>query len=192
MITTYDDVMIKYHLLYRKEIDENILESLLKETKISDIYYKSVKKLTTKMMSKKSYKHWLEKFQLSKQNEENLICKLENVGLLNDLYYAKAYASDKARLSKDGIGKIENDLKEEKNAGNKDKYKYFYGMHTCRGKNSFFAMTMFTLAHGMNIFVLNPIWTQMQNKVHNKSGKNCCHKFNCQYLKYDTPFYCFG
>ena len=65
------------------------------------------------MMSKKSYKHWLEKFQLSKQNEENLICKLENVGLLNDLYYAKAYASDKARLSKDGIGKIENDLKEE-------------------------------------------------------------------------------
>lgn len=113
VITTYDDVMIKYHLLYRKEIDENILESLLKETKISDIYYKSVKKLTTKMMSKKSYKHWLEKFQLSKQNEENLICKLENVGLLNDLYYAKAYASDKARLSKDGIGKIENDLKEE-------------------------------------------------------------------------------
>ena len=45
VITTYEDVILKHNLLYHKEIDEDLLPQLLKETKHSDIYYQSVKKI---------------------------------------------------------------------------------------------------------------------------------------------------
>ena len=71
VITTYEDMIIKYNLLYQKEIDDSLLETLLEETRSSDIYYKSVKKITTKMMSVHDYKKWLEKYHLKKKKKNN-------------------------------------------------------------------------------------------------------------------------
>ncbi len=112
VITTYEDVIIKYNLLYRKEIDNQLLEALLEETRSSDIYYKSVKKITTKLMSVHDYKKWLEKYKMKKDEEEQLITRLKSVGLLNDCIYASAYVRDKVHLSKYGKEKIEQGLKE--------------------------------------------------------------------------------
>lgn len=112
VITTYEDVIIKYNLLYHKEIDAELLGTLLKETRSSDIYYKSVKKITTKLMSVHDYKKWLEKYKLNREEEEQLIERLKCVGLLNDYTYASAYVRDKAYLSKYGKEKIEQGLKE--------------------------------------------------------------------------------
>ena len=112
VITTYEDMILKYNLLYRKEIDDSLLETLLEETRSSDIYYKSVKKITTKMMSVHDYKKWLEKYHLKREEKEQLIDRLKHVGLLNDDVYASAYVRDKAYLSKYGKEKIEQGLKE--------------------------------------------------------------------------------
>ena len=106
VITTYEDVILKHNLLYHKEIDEDLLPQLLKETKHSDIYYQSVKKLTSKLMSEKEYRKWLKKFELKKEEEVACISRVKDVGLLNDQAYACAYVRDKARLSKYGKEKI--------------------------------------------------------------------------------------
>lgn len=111
-ITTYDDIIIKYNLLYRKEIDENIMEELLKATMLSDIYHKSVKKITTKYMSEKEYEKWVSKYQLAESELDSIFKRLRETGLLNDRRFAKAYASDKARLSKYGPYQIRKDLEE--------------------------------------------------------------------------------
>ena len=49
VVTTYEDLLLKYGILYHKEVTEDELEQLLKETSTSDVYYKSVKKITTKL-----------------------------------------------------------------------------------------------------------------------------------------------
>ena len=113
VITTYEDVILKHNLLYHKEIDEDLLPQLLKETKHSDIYYQSVKKLTSKFMSEKEYRKWLKKFELKKEEEVACVSRVKDVGLLNDQAYACAYVRDKARLSKYGKEKIEQDLKDQ-------------------------------------------------------------------------------
>lgn len=110
VITTYDDIIIEYKLLYRKEIDEEVMEELLHRTLLSDVYHKSVKKITTKLMSEKEYKKWVEKYQLCEEELLKVVNRLKEVGLLNDKRFAKAYVSDKARLSKYGPYQIERDL----------------------------------------------------------------------------------
>ena len=57
VVTTYEDLLLKYGILYHKEVTEDELEQLLKETNTSDVYYKSVKKITTKLMSVHDYKN---------------------------------------------------------------------------------------------------------------------------------------
>lgn len=110
VITTYDDVIIEYNLLYRKELDEALMEELLHRTLLSDVYHKSVKKITTKLMSEKEYQKWVNKYQLTEEELFKVIARLKEVGLLNDQRFAKAYVSDKARLSKYGPYQIERDL----------------------------------------------------------------------------------
>lgn len=112
VVTTYEDLLLKYGILYHKEVTEDELEQLLKETSTSDVYYKSVKKITTKLMSVHDYKKWLKQYHLKKEEEEQLIKRLKEVGLLNDQVYANAYVSDQSRLSKYGKWKIEQGLKE--------------------------------------------------------------------------------
>ena len=67
VVTTYEDLLLKYGILYHKEVTEDELEQLLKETSTSDVYYKSVKKITTKLMSVHDYKKWLKQYHLKKE-----------------------------------------------------------------------------------------------------------------------------
>ena len=38
VVTTYEDLLLKYGILYHKEVTEDELEQLLKETSTSDVY----------------------------------------------------------------------------------------------------------------------------------------------------------
>ena len=95
VITTYEDVILKHNLLYHKEIDEDLLPQL-DERNIE-----------------KEIDKWLKKFELKKEEEDACVSRVKDVGLLNDQAYACAYVRDKARLSKYGKEKIEQDLKDQ-------------------------------------------------------------------------------
>ncbi len=109
-IVTYDEVILKYNLLYKKELDSSLLENLQQETSYYDIYYKLIKYISIRLRSESEIKKYLEKYQLSEKDESSLIQKLKESGLLNDQHFIKAFISDKIHLSTMGPLKIKSEL----------------------------------------------------------------------------------
>lgn len=109
-IITYDEVIIKNNLLYKKDISDSELEEIEKINSFYDIYNKAIKYISKKMRSTREIKEYIEKNDLSSKEEEELINKLKKIGLINDDMYVKAYVSDKIHLTSDGPTKIKNEL----------------------------------------------------------------------------------
>lgn len=107
-IETYDDIILKYNILYKKEIDENLKEKIEEENKFYETYNEIVKLINKKLRSEKEIKEIMNKKEI--KNQEGLLTKLKNTNLINDELYAKAYIHDKISFSNDGINKIKKDL----------------------------------------------------------------------------------
>lgn len=105
-ITTYDDVLLKNNILYKKEIDMALLETMKKDNLYYEAYNKTVNYILRRIRSHVEVKEYLKKFELSLKDNESIIMHLEEVGLLNDFNYAKAYVADALYLSNDGPNKI--------------------------------------------------------------------------------------
>lgn len=113
-LSTYDDVILKNQLLFHKEVDVETFQQLNKDTEYFDVYNKMLKKITTKLRSEKEIKKFLEKEKnsLSLKEQTSIIKKLKEIGMINDLAFAKAYASDRIFLSNEGPYKIRRGLEE--------------------------------------------------------------------------------
>lgn len=109
-VITYDEVIIKNNLLYKKNITSKEIDEIEKLNTFYDIYDKAIKHISKKMRSTKEIKEYLEGHDLSSKEEEELINKLKKIGMVNDEMYVKAYVSDKIHLSSDGPNKIKNEL----------------------------------------------------------------------------------
>ena len=109
-VITYDEVIIKNNLLYKKDITSKEIDEIEKLNTFYDIYDKAIKHISKKMRSTKEIKEYLEGYDLSGKEEEELINKLKKIGMINDEMYVKAYVSDKIHLSSDGPNKIKNEL----------------------------------------------------------------------------------
>lgn len=107
---TYDDVIISNNLLYQKELDKYLYNKLITDTKFYDVYDETVKYILKKRRSEKEILIYLNKYELSNNDTNNIIEKLKSLKLINDEEYCKAYINDKVYLSKDGINKIRIDL----------------------------------------------------------------------------------
>lgn len=126
-ITTYDDVIINNNLLYKKNIDNKLLENINIETSYYDIYNKVIKYISIKLRSKKEILEYLNKNKVEENDKNKIIKDLTNAGLLNDEMFAKAFISDKIYLSNDGRLKIKKELLEHNiNEDIIDKYLYSY------------------------------------------------------------------
>ena len=109
-VITYDEVIIKNNLLYKKDITSKEIDEIEKLNTFYDIYNKAIKHISKKMRSTKEIKEYLEGHDLPGKEEEELINKLKKIGMINDEMYVKAYVSDKIHLSSDGPNKIKNEL----------------------------------------------------------------------------------
>ena len=109
-VTLYDDLVIKYELLLKKEIDEKTLDLIKKEQIKLESYYVALKYLNVKMRSKKEVRSYLKKKEYSNEAINETIAKLESQGYLNDKEYAKCYIHDRFVLSSEGPNKIKNEL----------------------------------------------------------------------------------
>lgn len=106
----YQDVIIKYLLFSKKEIDEKLLNSIINDNNYYDAYYKMIKFINTKLRTKNEVRKKLNTLNITKNDQDKIISVLENQGYLNDETYIKAFINDKINLSLDGPNKIKNEL----------------------------------------------------------------------------------
>ena len=105
-----EEVIIKYKLLYKKEISEEDLNNILNETNYYDIYNKCIKYISYRIRSKYEIINYLNKFKLDYSTIENIIEKLEENNLINDEIFAKAFINDKINFTTSGPYKIKLEL----------------------------------------------------------------------------------
>ncbi len=110
VVTTYDDVILNNHLLFQKEITNQELEKIILDNESSEIYHKALNYALRKIRSIYEMRKYLEKMDIDAKEIENIIQKLQRIGVLSDNAYVKAYISDSVYLSNDGPEKIKKTL----------------------------------------------------------------------------------
>lgn len=109
-ISLADEVIINYNILYKKELDDDLIAQLIEENYKYDILHKTIKYVSTKMRSKKEINKYLAKYELNENDKKFILNKLTNLNLINDNSYAAAYVYDRFNLYHDGPNKIKKDL----------------------------------------------------------------------------------
>lgn len=102
------DVIINNNLLYKKEIDNTLLNKILKENDNANIYNKCVKYISVRLRSKKEIIDYLKK--LNVDNTADIIDKLTKNNLINDEVFTKAFIKDKINFTSYGPYRIRQEL----------------------------------------------------------------------------------
>ncbi len=109
-LSLYEDVILKYDLLIKKNIDSSIKEDILNDNLKWDVYYVALKCLKARMRSI----HELRELLIKKEYPIDLIDialnKLIEQGYLNDEVYARTYINNQIVTSSRGPLKIKYDL----------------------------------------------------------------------------------
>ncbi len=106
----YEDVILKYELLLKKDITNDIFPEIEAYNNECDVYYTALKSLKSRFKSS-----WeLRKMLLSKDYPSSFVDvaieKLEKQGYLNDRSFARAYINNQIITSSKGPNKIIKDL----------------------------------------------------------------------------------
>lgn len=109
-ITLYEDVIINNNLLITKEIDNNLLDDLMKQNTDVHAYNIAINYIAIRMRSIKELREYLIKKNISNTLIENVIKKLIKEGYLNDFKFAKAFVNDRLIISNSGPFKIKREL----------------------------------------------------------------------------------
>ena len=111
-ITLHEDVILKYDLLIRSDIDSYLIDKIIEENRYYDVYESALGYIEIKMRNKKELVKYLTNKGYDDKLINKVIEKLEELGLLNNKNYITAYINDKVNLSNDGPYKIKNSLLE--------------------------------------------------------------------------------
>lgn len=107
-ISLYDDVILKYELLIKKEIDDQLKEKIYEENSYLECYYKAVKYLNTKLRTEKEIRKKLADY--NNKIVDYTIRRLYDEGYINNSMYIKAYINDEVNFKLIGPNKILKDL----------------------------------------------------------------------------------
>ncbi len=111
-ITLYEDVILKYDLLIKSEVDIDLIDKIIKENEHYDAFYSALNYIEIKMRNKKEIISYLKKKEFNDEIINETISKLEKLNLLNSKSYIQAFVNDKINLSSDGPYKIKKSLLE--------------------------------------------------------------------------------
>ena len=109
-LTLYEDVIVKYNLLYKKEINDKEYDELVNLNNYQDIYNKVINYIKIRLRSKKEIINYLKKMDISNDLIENIIDKLIIDKYIDDERFSIAYIKDKYNFSSNGPYKIINKL----------------------------------------------------------------------------------
>ena len=108
--TIFDDVIIKYELLLKKELKEQEWNKILKENQLLQAYYEGLKAINTRLRTTKEIRNILKKKNFQNSEIEYALQRLEKEGYLNHKMYIEAYIHDAINLKTEGENKILEDL----------------------------------------------------------------------------------
>ncbi len=107
-VLLYEDTILKYNLLLKKEITDKELKEIIKDNEKYFIYYDSIKYITKKLRTESELRKRYKDYELT--SVDYSINRLIKEGYLNDSLYIKSYINDKVNLTNYGPNKIKNDL----------------------------------------------------------------------------------
>jgi len=106
----YDDIIIKYELLLKKEINTKEFNNIIQENNLLKAYYESLKAINTKMRTVKEIEIILKRKNYNNNEIEYAIKRLQKEKYINNKIYIEAYIHDMLTLYIVGEQKILNDL----------------------------------------------------------------------------------
>lgn len=106
----YDDVIIKYELLLKRDIDKETFKKVCDENEELHAYYKALNYINIKLRSEKEIVNYLSRLEINRQDIEKAIDKLKKEGYLDVNLYLRSYINDQVRLSYHGPYRIKSAL----------------------------------------------------------------------------------
>ena len=117
-LKVHEDLILKYELLLKKELEDNLKEKIIDEQKIYDIYNIALKYIKIRIRSSKELESYLLKKGYNTNEVDKTLNILKKQGYLSDDIYTKSLIHDRINLSNNGPLKIKIEL--EKNNINKE------------------------------------------------------------------------
>ncbi len=109
-ITIHEEVIINNHLLYKKEIDNELYNQLIIENKYYILYYKCLNYIKVRLRSIEEMQNYLQKQEVDKKTSTKIINDLIKNKFLDDERFTKAFINDKLNFTNMGPYKIKNEL----------------------------------------------------------------------------------
>lgn len=106
----YDDIIVKYDLLIKKEISKELYKKMILENQNLQCYYEAIKYISKKMRCEKEVEAFLVKQGFLESQIEKAINRLKQENYLNDFNYVQAFINDKINLTMEGPTKIKMKL----------------------------------------------------------------------------------
>ena len=105
-----EDVILKHKLLYKKEIDEFLLEEIKSDNNNYDIYNKCVNYIGVRLRSINEMKEYMQRKGVTPELINETIDRLIKNKLLDDEIFTKAFIKDKLNFTTMGPYRIELEL----------------------------------------------------------------------------------
>ena len=106
----YEDIILKYELLLKSDIDEELIDKIIEENRNYEAYDMALSYIEVKMRTRKEIYKYLTNKGFSNSLVNETIDKIDKLGLLDNKAYIRAYINDKVNLSNDGPYKIKSSL----------------------------------------------------------------------------------
>ena len=106
-----EEIILKYKLLYKKDIDEFLLQDIIQDNSNYDIYNKCVKYIGVRLRSVNEMREYMKQKNVSSELIDEVIMKLLKNKLLDDETFTKAFINDKMNFTTMGPYRIELELK---------------------------------------------------------------------------------
>ncbi len=109
-VKVHEDLILKYDLLLKKDLDEKTLLKIRDKNFIYEVYEIAFQYMKNRLRSKKEIEAYLKKKEYSSEVIASVLSLLQEHGDLDDYTYAISYLHDKISMSHDGPNKIRGDL----------------------------------------------------------------------------------
>ena len=107
-IELYDDIILKYELLLKKEVSEVDLIKIEEDNNYTKSYYEALKYISVKLRTEKEIRKKIKDYD--KKVVDKVIKRLKEEGYINNKLYIKSYVNDEINLNCVGPNKILFDL----------------------------------------------------------------------------------
>lgn len=114
VLSLYEDVILKFDLLLRKEIFDEDIDSINKYNLECDVYYVALNSIKNRFRSVYELSELLKKKEYPEEYIETAINKLIKQGYLNDRVFTKSYINNQMLTTNKGPLRIERDLLDKK------------------------------------------------------------------------------